>query len=62
MRKLAVGDGNVIRQAEMLRDLGVKPSKQLPMALVDKALSKAQQSLISDSDVQAEAFDAVPPT
>jgi DNA recombination protein RmuC len=48
MRKLAVGDGNVIRQAEMLRDLGVKPSKQLPMTLVDKALSKAQQSLLAD--------------
>ena len=48
LRKLAIGDGNVIRQAEMLRDLGVKPSKQLPMALVDKALSNAQQSLIAE--------------
>jgi DNA recombination protein RmuC len=28
--KLSVGRGNVIRQAEMLRDLGVKPSKSLP--------------------------------
>lgn len=27
--KLAVGRGNVIRQAEMLRDLGVKPTKSL---------------------------------
>lgn len=53
MRKLAVGDGNVIRQAEMLRDLGVKPSKQLPMTSVDKALSKAQQSFLS-----AEAPDS----
>ncbi|MNS94672.1 DNA recombination protein RmuC [compost metagenome] len=30
--KLAVGRGNVIRQAEMLRDLGVKPTKALPAA------------------------------
>lgn len=34
LKKLAIGDGNVIRQAEMLRDLGIKPSKQLPAALV----------------------------
>jgi DNA recombination protein RmuC len=58
MRKLAIGDGNVIRQAEMLRDLGVKPSKQLPMALVDKALSKAQQSLLTD---EQSATDSVHP-
>jgi hypothetical protein len=28
----------VIRQAEMLRELGVKPTKQLPAALVEQAL------------------------
>jgi DNA recombination protein RmuC len=55
MRKLAIGDGNVIRQAEMLRELGIKPSEQLPMALVDKALSTAQHSLL------AEAAGAVDP-
>lgn len=48
MKRLAIGDGNVIRQAEMLRDLGIKPSKQLPISLVDKALSKAQHSLITE--------------
>jgi DNA recombination protein RmuC len=32
--KLHVGKGNVLRQAEMLRELGVKPKKQLPAALV----------------------------
>jgi DNA recombination protein RmuC len=48
VRKLAMGDGNVIRQAEMLRDLGVKPSKQLPIHLVDRALSNVQQNLISE--------------
>ena len=35
--KLASGRGNVIRQAEMLKQLGVKPTKTLPGALVDKA-------------------------
>lgn len=36
-KKLGEGRGNVIRQAEMLRELGVKPSKQLPRALVEEA-------------------------
>ena len=33
-QKLYRGKGNAIRQAEMLRDLGVKPKKQIPAALV----------------------------
>ena len=36
--KLSSGKGNLIRQAEMLRDLGIKPGKALPGALVDSAL------------------------
>lgn len=35
VRKLAQGPGNLVRQAEMLRDLGVAPSKRLPAALKD---------------------------
>jgi DNA recombination protein RmuC len=35
--KLARGRGNVVRQAEMLRDLGVKPTKMLPSGLVSAA-------------------------
>lgn len=35
--KLAGGRGNVIRQAEMLKELGVKPTKHLPQKLVDAA-------------------------
>jgi DNA recombination protein RmuC len=61
MRKLAIGDGNVIRQAEMLRDLGVKPSKQLPMSLVDKALSKAQHSLLADETNAADSGEGAVP-
>jgi DNA recombination protein RmuC len=35
LKKLSTGRGNVIRQAEMLRELGIKPSKQLPRELVE---------------------------
>lgn len=37
-KKLTSGKGNVIRQAELLRNLGVKPSKQLPKGLVDLSI------------------------
>jgi len=33
--KLTGGTGNVIRQAEMLKGLGVKPTKQLPQNMID---------------------------
>ena len=36
-KKLSTGKGNVIRQAEMLRGLGVKPNKALPAPLVEGA-------------------------
>ena len=36
-KKLCTGQGNVIRQAEMLKQLGVKPNKSLPSELVDLA-------------------------
>ncbi|WP_083944138.1 MULTISPECIES: DNA recombination protein RmuC [unclassified Variovorax] len=38
-KRLTTGRGNVIRQAEMLRDLGVKPTKALAPALVEAALA-----------------------
>lgn len=40
-RKLKTGRGNVIRQAEQLRSLGLKPSKNLPAEMVDTALEEA---------------------
>jgi DNA recombination protein RmuC len=39
-RKLSTGRGNVIRQAEMLRGLGVKPTKSLPAPLLEGALDE----------------------
>ncbi|HTX42665.1 MAG TPA: DNA recombination protein RmuC [Acidobacteriaceae bacterium] len=37
-RKLASGKGNAIRQAELLKSLGVRPTKSLPLALVEQAM------------------------
>lgn len=39
--KLTGGRGNVIRQAEMLKELGVKPSKTLPTAIIEVAIDSA---------------------
>lgn len=39
--KLRGGRGNVIRQAEMLKELGVKPTKALPSVLVEAAFDLA---------------------
>jgi DNA recombination protein RmuC len=39
-KRLSTGRGNVIRQAEMLRDLGVKPNKALPGTLLEAALEE----------------------
>jgi len=37
-QKLYLGKGNAIRQAEMLRDLGVTPKKQIPPALLSSSM------------------------
>jgi DNA recombination protein RmuC len=42
--KFSGGRGNVIRQAEMLKELGVKPAKQLPQKLLDAALDDEMRS------------------
>jgi DNA recombination protein RmuC len=36
-RRLSTGKGNLIRQAEMLKALGVQPTKQLPRPLLEVA-------------------------
>ncbi|MDP2144316.1 MAG: DNA recombination protein RmuC [Gallionella sp.] len=41
LNKFSTGRGNVIRQAEMLRELGVKPTKQLPPKLVELSQDEA---------------------
>jgi DNA recombination protein RmuC len=41
-KKLATGKGNAIRQAEMLKSLGVKPVKSMPLALVEQAMDSGE--------------------
>jgi len=52
--KFEKGRGNLIRQAEMLRELGVKPTKCLPEELIDAAFEDSPEvpvALPEDSDV-----------
>lgn len=49
-KKLTSGKGNVIRQAEMLKELGVKPTKPLPAAWVEPAMDDAPLALIEELD------------
>jgi DNA recombination protein RmuC len=57
-RKLSEGRGNVIRQAEMLRELGVKPTRRLPAALTDTAADDAESAA---TDAAAQAADLADP-
>jgi len=45
--KLSTGRGNLVRQAENLRDLGVRPTKRLPSALV---LPDLEEQLPADDE------------
>jgi DNA recombination protein RmuC len=42
--KLSSGRGNLIRQAEQLRELGVKVKKALPVEIADDAITPADAS------------------
>jgi DNA recombination protein RmuC len=59
LSKLHTGKGNVIRQAEMLKALGVKPTKQLPQGLVELAqqekLELGDSELIEVPDLPADS-------
>jgi DNA recombination protein RmuC len=53
--KLVEGRGNLIRQAEMLRELGVKPTRALPQDLVESALTEQPlvlPSLVATADAE----------
>ncbi len=52
-RKLATGRGNAIRQAEMLKSLGVKPTKALPLTLVEEAMDEPLQLAAVGEDGEA---------
>ena len=44
--KFTTGRSNVIRQAEKLKELGVKPTKQLPQNLIEPALEEGGQTRV----------------
>lgn len=52
--KLSQGRGNLVRQAEMLRELGVSPSKQLPAALLDLDGGEAEDGSPPPGDAAGE--------
>jgi DNA recombination protein RmuC len=49
-KKLTSGRGNAIRQAELLRKLGVKPTKTLPLAMVEEALEGSGLELAASGE------------
>jgi DNA recombination protein RmuC len=48
--KFTGGRGNVIRQAEMLKELGVKPAKHMPQNLIDSAMDDPRPGNIRKAD------------
>jgi DNA recombination protein RmuC len=55
--RLATGPGNLVRQVEMLRDLGVAPKKQMPQGLLDA--SGIEASAVETADAaQVTIFEA----
>jgi DNA recombination protein RmuC len=56
MSKLHTGKGNVIRQAEMLKALGVKPTKQLPQGLVELAQQENLELEDSEQNLPVETL------
>jgi DNA recombination protein RmuC len=51
--KFAGGRGNVIRQAEMLKELGVKPTKHLPQKMIDSALDELSANKLNNTKEDA---------
>jgi DNA recombination protein RmuC len=47
---MVTGKGNAIRQAEMLRSLGVKPSKVIPMVLIEQDAEDAPLELAASTE------------
>src|SRR5258708_1612965 len=55
--KLAIGKGNIIRQAEMLRDMGVKPSKEsCPTRCEPEGAGVLSPSLVESTSADDEAI------
>jgi DNA recombination protein RmuC len=51
MKKLADGRGNLIRQVELLKKLGLRTTKSIPQKLLDRAeVDQEELALTPDSD------------
>lgn len=55
MKKLCEGRGNLLRQVEMLKQLGIRTSKSLPQHLVDGAADEPELALAGDIDEPRES-------
>jgi DNA recombination protein RmuC len=51
MKKLVDGRGNLIRQVELLKKLGLRTTKSLPKALLDRAdVDQAELALAAETE------------
>ncbi|HEX7729415.1 MAG TPA: DNA recombination protein RmuC, partial [Terracidiphilus sp.] len=58
MKKLSEGRGNLVRQVELLKQLGIRTTKSLPKSLVDKADTDEPTLLaIAANDASGDAVD-----
>lgn len=58
MKKLVDGRGNLIRQVELLKKLGLRTTKSIPQKLLDRAdVNQAELALAADSDVNSTATE-----
>ncbi len=58
MKKLGEGRGNLIRQVEMLKKLGIRTTKSLPRNLLDRAeVDQEELALAAESEEQPAAGD-----
>jgi len=44
MKKLSIGQGNVVRQVEQLKEMGARTSKILPQSVVDTVSADTQRA------------------
>ncbi len=61
-KRLSTGKGNVIRQAQMLKELGVKSTKALPNALVDAAQDGDGLAAIGTDGVESPDLETPTPS
>ena len=58
--KLKVGKGNLVRQVERIRHLGVKPGKVLPVAMIDASLEEDVEEFEQRAPEDRDRIDSDP--